>query len=161
MRALTVYQPYASLIVLGLKPVENRSWQPRPAHTAVLIGPHQRVAAGERIAIHAAKTAADDRVAWAALGGEPAPRGAVIGSVTIVETHRPDECRRTVGYCPRCHDSTDDHDCDVGARRYCSPHADPNACHWTFADPAALPEPVPMRGRQGLWRINHDAVKRS
>ena len=44
MRALTVWQPWASLIATGHKTVETRTWAPPQA----LIG--------ERIAIHAAKT---------------------------------------------------------------------------------------------------------
>ena len=41
MKALTVWQPWASLIAQGFKPYEFRSW---PAHTALV---------GTRIAIHA------------------------------------------------------------------------------------------------------------
>lgn len=43
MKALTVKQPWATLIMLGLKPVENRSWRPPSS----LIG--------ERFVIHAGK----------------------------------------------------------------------------------------------------------
>lgn len=151
MRALTVRQPHASLIVLGLKPVENRGWRPRPSHAALLIGPHDAGTAGERIAIHAAKAPDDDRIAWAALGGEPAPRGAIIGGVTIVETHHANEC---------AHDDTSDFPLHIGEnhtvwrQRHCSPMARPAGCHWTLADPVAFAEPIPMRGSQGLWHLD-------
>lgn len=42
MRVLTVKQPNATLIALGIKPVENRSWAPPPA-----------IRDGQRFAIHA------------------------------------------------------------------------------------------------------------
>lgn len=47
MKALTVYQPWASLIIVGAKPYEFRSWSPRArggAYAALI---------GQRIIIHA------------------------------------------------------------------------------------------------------------
>ena len=82
MLALTVRQPYASLIVLGVKPVENRSWATR----------HR----GE-IAIHAAKEIFQDDVDYCEdrlgykLDLDELVYGAVIGSVQlsgIKEHHR-------------------------------------------------------------------------
>jgi len=48
MRALTIWQPWATLIVLGNKPVENRDW---PVPAAVM---------GERVAIHGGRTWDDE-----------------------------------------------------------------------------------------------------
>jgi hypothetical protein len=41
MKALTIWQPYAALVVNGIKDVENRGWKPPPSLM------------GERLAIHA------------------------------------------------------------------------------------------------------------
>lgn len=41
--AISIYQPWASLIALGLKPLENRTWAPG------------RLSPGDYIAVHAAK----------------------------------------------------------------------------------------------------------
>jgi hypothetical protein len=71
MQVLTVRQPWASLIVAGIKDVENRSW-----HTEYRgkLGIH----AGNRV----------DRYALDAHGhrldGDP-PLGALVGSVTLVD----------------------------------------------------------------------------
>jgi hypothetical protein len=53
MKALTVRQPWAGLIALGLKDVENRSWSPGELHV------------GTRLAIHAGRF--DDLERWDAL----------------------------------------------------------------------------------------------
>jgi predicted transcriptional regulator len=66
MKALSVRQPWASLIVWGLKTVEVRSWQ--PSYRGCLL-------------IHAAKT--QDETALARMGLERAPTGAVIGVVAL------------------------------------------------------------------------------
>ena len=43
MKAITLYQPHATLIAIGAKTIETRSWRPPPSLV------------GQRIAIHAAK----------------------------------------------------------------------------------------------------------
>ncbi|HRR83127.1 MAG TPA: ASCH domain-containing protein [Planctomycetota bacterium] len=45
MRALSLYQPWAGLVALGLKTVETRNWRHKP-----------KAIVGERLAIHAAKS---------------------------------------------------------------------------------------------------------
>lgn len=46
MKAITIWQPWAGLLIAGLKPVENRTWKPR-------------LNIGERVAIHAGKDQAE------------------------------------------------------------------------------------------------------
>jgi hypothetical protein len=48
MKAITVYQPWASLIIVGAKPYEFRSWNPRER------GAGYAAYIGQRIVIHAA-----------------------------------------------------------------------------------------------------------
>lgn len=48
MKALTIYQPWASLIMAGAKPYEFRSWNPRTR------GPGYAALIGQRIVIHSA-----------------------------------------------------------------------------------------------------------
>ena len=50
MKAITLHQPYASLIASGIKTVETRSWRP---------GGRLEIIIGERIAIHAGQEIAD------------------------------------------------------------------------------------------------------
>lgn len=72
--AITLYQPYASLIVGGSKLYETRSW-PAPAKYI-----------GERIAIHAAKArtrAVADAIGAAYGFRKPLPFGAIVGEATI------------------------------------------------------------------------------
>lgn len=165
MRALTLWQPYASLVASGIKPVENRTW-PVPSTVAQFIHGITYVPDDEgwlvavpevRIAIHAAKTDTDNdptipKMAWDALGdvigGAPPPRGVLLATVALRDCHKAFMC---------LDESTGD---------LCSPWAGwrrPDRpfqayWHWTFADPVALDEPIPMRGRQGLWNLPDDAL---
>lgn len=42
--------------------------------------------------------------------------------------------------------------------RLCGPWSEPDAYHWTLADVAALPEPVPAKGMLGFWTPDEDTV---
>lgn len=180
MRALTVRQPHASLIVAGIKPVENRTWAVPSTMTRLCLGSHDRPQRGDdfpaddpepcmcgpapfRLAIHAGKQ--DDSAAtgaWEELarhrGGTSwlhgmatliamLPRGALIGFVTVTGCHHASEC------------------VDTSTGELCSPWADwrrvgqtSGVYHWVMADPVALDEPIPMRGRQGLWNLPDDVL---
>ncbi|QBI19385.1 hypothetical protein ER308_07370 [Egibacter rhizosphaerae] len=67
-------------------------------------------------------------------------RGVLLGSVKVTGCHHADDCLTETGP-------------NWSELRYCSRFAEPDAWHWTLADPEPLDEPIPMRGRQGLWRV--------
>ena len=127
-KALTVFQPYATLLVMGLKRVENRSW------------PTQFRG---RVAIHAGKqmqirdyTSARDYLETLAVGQGhklPAfidlPRGAVVGSVDLWD------CRRSPD---RLQDLQE--------------FETPDGFSWHCRRPRQH-QPIPWRGAQGIWPI--------
>lgn len=191
-RALTLRQPWASLVMAGLKPVENRTWPvpstlpqwwrcpycSRRSRGAIkgrcpaggFCGPAQAdglfpfrlwVHAGarhdgneHRRALIRASTSVkgDDEpgntMEWIrGWWGNRDPQGgygALAGSVTVTGCHHADECFWDGPYLDSEYPE---------ASHGCSPWAEPNRYHWTLADPQPLDEPIPMRGRQGLWRI--------
>lgn len=124
VRALTVRQPWASLIASGVKPVENRTW-PVPATWAER-GP---------LLIHAG--AAVDRAAYGyehvgralfeTVGNEELPTSAIIAVVGSVRAHRD------------------------GIGGHCEPWGVDDCWHWVLSDVRRLPRPVPAKGRLGLW----------
>ena len=71
MKILTIRQPWASLIVAGIKDVENRSWL---------------TSYRGRLGIHAGSRVEQDALdAYGHLLDGDLPRGALIGSVTLVD----------------------------------------------------------------------------
>jgi hypothetical protein len=106
---LTVRQPWASLIVDGIKDVENRSWSTDYRG---------------RLWIHAGASRVDDEPDYRELAAD-APRGVVLGSVTLVDVVR-------------------------DAR---SPWAMSGQCHWLLAGATRLKVAVPANGRLGLWPL--------
>ena len=127
MKAITIKQPWASAIMAGVKRVENRVW------STGIRGP---------IAIHAGKSidpAADGILRAAGIDPDQfaaAPRGAILGTVELVDVVRLDQPQL-----PGCyHDLTAD------------PLATGPIC-WVLETPRPLPEPIPCRGQQRFFNV--------
>lgn len=133
MKALSLWQPWASLIAIGEKRYETRAWW------TPYRGP---------LAIHAAKTwnaevraaAEDDEIAEALschglLRGCGLPLGSIVATCRLVACHRMDDALL---------DSITDQEEAFGDWRI-------GRYAWELADVVALPEPIPAKGAQGLW----------
>ncbi len=150
MKAISIWQPHASLLLVGPKRYETRGWR------------LPRTVVGTRVAIHAAKATGDlielaeyvsDRI-----DGAPAeeaferylrailaagfrtvgemPRGSIIGSVVFKES-LPSELAEDHG--------------DFG-------NFAPGRFAWLAAEARLLPEPVPFRGMQGFFDVPDDLL---
>lgn len=159
MKALTIWQPWASLIMAGAKPYEFRGWR---AHRALI---------GQRIVIHASAKKIDkqmacdlyhilanreqcDEIARAAaetclipdkalpvLGDAwmpfrtPLPMSAGLGTAILGEPRIGTEIAEEFGV-PRANDSDRDEHANWG---------------WPLTDIEIWDEPIPMKGAQGFW----------
>lgn len=132
MRALTLSQPWATLVIEGHKRIETRSWMteyrgPLVIHAGVRMGPDERGYAEE----------------WG-LVPDSLPRGAAIGTVRLVGCVLFDE-RHERWQRPEGEWILTDRERSLGdftAGRY----------GWLLASPEEFAEPVPVKGALGLWR---------
>jgi len=140
MKAITIWQPWASLIAYGKKTIETRSW---PAPTWLI---------GQRIAIHAA-VKWDQNIESMCLR-EPCysdllasgledidireylPLGAVIATAVLAESRSTDEG-------DWIYDLSDNEELygDYGMGRH----------GWFLRDVERLEKPIPAKGMQGIW----------
>ena len=152
MRAITLRQPYASLIVAGLKTTETRDWEP---HKAMW---------GTRIAIHAGLGFMGggpetmgwlaEQYIWACRGGYCKHRGewgcakAVLPTRAVLCTVRLLRVE-TVDYQMGPHAVR----YESGAVGTICPHGDYSAGRkiWVLDRMRVLEPPVPASGAQGLW----------
>lgn len=152
MRAITLTQPRATLVAIGAKRIETRSW------STSYRGP---------LAIHAAKgwTAVDhdfveSPVVQAALNAANAtgtgpgdlPRGSIIAVVKLSGT------RRTVGH--RFSEPTFEGDEAIPEAELVFGNYEPGRFGWFLDDARMLPEPIPCRGYLGLWETPSDVDER-
>lgn len=152
MKAITLWQPYASCIAAGLKTIETRSW---PAPKALI---------GQRIAIHAAKRYPvpfqDDRIGDFTFT-EDIPLGAVVATAQLAECYpmieANDEIPMVGGFVYvdtnfiQVHESDDDSaPCYIEDELNYGDFAS-GRWAWLLVNVEALPEPIPATGHQGLW----------
>lgn len=151
MKAITICQPWATAIAIGAKTVETRSW------ATDYRGP---------IAIHAAKSCdfldfiIDDET-WAGVLHQH--MGQTLGSIfplgSFVATAELVSCRRVEDIDPDFLDEKRQHE---GSRFSWTERELGNYARrrygWILDNVRPLPEPVPYRGRQGLFEVPDELV---
>ena len=137
MKALSLWQPWASAIALGLKRVETRSWSTRHR------GP---------LAIHAAKKWGADERDWARhfarIHGQPElampPLGAIVAVAQLVGVRPADELRHIL----------DEREIDLG-------NYGPGRFGLILEDIRPLATPMAWRGAQTLFEVPDEALHRT
>jgi hypothetical protein len=129
MKALTLWQPWASLVAAGAKTIETRSWStdyrgPLAIHSAL-------AADNLSLALHGSMKAA---LTVAGINPEALPLGKIVA----------------VCYLSACL-STDEELPDLPAWEFEFGDFSPGRYAWFLASIQALDFPIPVRGRQGLW----------
>lgn len=128
MRALTLTQPWASLVILGIKRLETRGW------STPYRGP---------LAIHSSKAWTPDDRGFARdlnqrgiipVTPSNLPMGMVLGTVDLVDVFPSYAIEVT---------PLEDSLGDFGPDRFA----------WVLGDPRPFTEPVPARGALGLWNL--------
>ncbi len=143
MKALTICQPYASLIMAGLKRIENRTW-----------------ATGYRgpLAIHAGRNrkwlSSYDYMARHGWQTEDLPFGKLLGTVELADIMDLSLLRQLI--------------MRLDAKGQVHPlgyewimedeHAEGPAC-WLLDDPEPFAVPVPWTGQQGLFYVPDDVIE--
>lgn len=127
MKALTLHQPWASLIADGRKRYETRSWVPRVSQLRV----------GDLLAIHAGATVVEDCV-YDLYGLTPAAVDLPTRAVLCV-------CRLTaMRHTEGLVDDISDEEFDYG-------DWSPGRWAWGLEVIERFDPPIPARGMQGLW----------
>ena len=133
---LSLWQPWASLVVQGHKRIENRTWPP----PAWIIGKQLWIHAAKRFDAAGSKALAEEAPDLAEVIAEcscDCPGGALLGSVTVVgcaSWHQ-----RPLGL-------TQEQDLDATFDPwFCGPWG------WVLTDARVLEVPQALRGRQGIW----------
>jgi activating signal cointegrator 1 len=147
--ALTIWQPWASLITIGVKPFETRSWPTRyRGPLAIHAGTDRR-----GLALCRGQPEIEQALAAAGLtvrggctrglhaGLDSVPLGAIVAVAELVQCWRAE---------------------DIVAEDLADPFGDYSAGRWAWHlhRVQALPKPIKCTGRQGLWHPSVDIQDR-
>lgn len=135
IKAITLHQPWASAIVLGLKEYETRHWQ--IYHRGLLA-----IHAGKTWNLNAEMLAKDFAVHFPACAplAQPLPFGAVVGIVKVVDCIPTERLVQSFGT---------DHKISKQERRL--GNYAPGRYAWKLEVIELFSEPIPCAGKQGLW----------
>jgi hypothetical protein len=127
MKAISLWQPWASAIALGHKRVETRHWStpyrgPLAIHAAKRFGPAERHFASTEVA----------------LGRLPnrIPLGAIVATCRLVDVRPTDELKLTVSAIERLYGNYE-----------------PGRFGWLLEDIQPLAEPIAWTGKQGFFSV--------
>jgi hypothetical protein len=155
MKALTEKQPWATLIVLGIKPIENRTWKLPEKHKGqrILIHASATPYKGLKLDSHIADILTDEQYTEVIKAHnkelhylDSYPYGAIIGSVEIVD-------------CVINHPS-------IWAEKTLylyfgklTVECQKPIYNWVLANPILFPEPIPCKGHLSFWEFNEKLLK--
>lgn len=159
MRALTLTQPRATLVAVGAKTIETRSWQtsyrgPIAIHAGAGLGPVGGVAGLQALCCSEPFQTAlrgDGRAHLLdpSFFANNLPRGCIVAVATLTD------CLRIGGlfhgeFTPPDPETPEYHFGDYTAGRYA----------WILRHVVALSDPLPARGALGLWEVDPALVAR-
>ena len=150
MKAITLWQPWASLIACGAKKYETRSWATRyRGPIAIHAAKRDPVNLPYHIQVEINPILLEHYSLWKDL-----PRGAVVATAELVQCWEMTDIGRVVDGSTAAHivggiyggkaDIISGKEILFGDWR-------PGRFAWELANVQMLPEPMPAKGRQGLW----------
>jgi hypothetical protein len=156
IKALSLWQPWASLVAFRAKRIETRSWG-TPYRGDVLI------CASASMNEEARESCFDDHIeaVLEAHGIDPfdapkaLPRGCVVAVARLAECrqitrHEKDWSGRMLTFVPR-HAEELTNGVQISAEEFAFGYYAPDRFAWFLENIRPLPEPIPTRGAQGLW----------
>ncbi|MDJ0511309.1 MAG: ASCH domain-containing protein [Crocosphaera sp.] len=138
IKAISLHQPWASLITMGIKHFETRSW---PTNYR-----------GKLVICAAKKNSKEQQSSYCTLASglgidltlhpwDSLPLGMAIAVCDLVD----------------CIQMTEDFINEQSETERCCGHWEPGRFAWKLDNVQSLPLPVPIKGKQGLWNITPDA----
>ena len=136
MKALTLHEPWATAIALGLKTLETRGW---PTHYR------------GQLAIHASKTINERALIWYASrnvlpGDIKLNPGTIVAVCSLKEVWPTHKLMNRGWYSDPSIPIVTEDEYDLGEFAY-------GRYGWELNNITALEEPIPIRGYQGLWNV--------
>lgn len=159
MKAITLTQPWATLIAIGAKKIETRSWStqyrgPLVIHAAKGLGP----VGGTQGLMELCRTEPFRSVLIAAgfLGTPALPLGAIVAVCRLAACVATEAEEDGFFGGPRSIETGVVRLWKLTDRERAFGDYSPGRYAWLLADVRALPEPIPCRGALGLWDVPPD-----
>lgn len=151
MKAITLWQPWASLIVTGAKKIETRGWAtkyrgPLAIHAALTDNQELRTMIScwhfqTGLAPLKGEPLLLPKLIWSGVKWEDLPRGVIIATCQIVDCVPTDKMTQK----------------QIEIEQYFGDYT-PGRFGWILEDVKPLEKPVTVKGKQGLWNWDERLV---
>lgn len=142
MNCLSLWQPWASLVIIGAKRFETRFWATNYRGPLAVHAAKKWDLTLARLCVSSPFAEALARlVRPGAAARDFLPFGAVIGTVELVDVVRIDTTTTPAGWEREFGDYT------------------PGRYRWELSNPRAFAKPVPYRGAQGLFHVDQTVIE--
>lgn len=162
MKCLSLHQPWASLLVHGQKQVETRGWPTNHRgqlliHAAKKWGPDLGYICADPLWFRPALRAIGTELSQDEAECERAwgmPLGAIVGRVDVVDCFAVAEVRDSLRDNAIVTTGDGWRHIDINMRERAFGDYSSGRFAWLCRNAVAFPEPIPCRGRQGLWDVD-------
>lgn len=144
MKAITIKQPLASLIIEGIKDVENRTWKTNFRGRVLVHAAAKQIDSKDLFSIEKANEIPSDLLED--IEDCNLPTGAIIGSVEIVD-------------CVINHTSIWAEKTPYAYLGKLTVECQPPIYNFVLANPIKFPEPIPMKGKLSFWESECEVLK--
>lgn len=155
MKAITIWQPWASLVACGAKRYETRGWATNYRGLIAIHAALRHPNWWHRDTYDTPELETAIVHLWGAWGWhsyDDLPRGAIIATAELIYCHKIH--RRFSDGHPCLHITTleaDMAEISITGNELLFGDWTPGRYAWELANVKMLPEPIPAKGRQGLW----------
>lgn len=144
MKAISLLQPWASLVVMGAKKIETRSWNTKYRGEILMHASKRKDDRGRSMAKYAPEfyNALQTEVEFN--GFDDLPFGAIIGKVNITDTVLIQTLFHQIIVAPEDLSESEKAFGDYRDGRYA----------WMLSDPVQFKNPIPAKGSLSIWEFN-------
>lgn len=136
MKAITIWQPWASLIVMNKKHNETRSWATKYKGEILIHAAKKPYTQVEKLISNDSRRAIEET-----LNIKQLEYGAILGYVNLVD-------------CVLITDEYSEFIKNITPNEYLFGDWTPGRYAWVFTDPIMFKRPITAKGQQGLWNFN-------
>jgi len=151
MKAISILQPWASLIVLGHKHIETRSWNTKHRGRILI-----HASAGKNATNRGIQLDFQQEFSTLQLPKyENLPFGAIIGSANLVDCFNTNDYRNARQEHISAYLGGD----GISKMEECFGDFSKNHFGWLLSDPVLFENPIPAKGKLGIWEFDESLLK--
>jgi hypothetical protein len=162
MKVISILQPWASLVALGHKKIETRSWNTKYRGELLIHASKKRLSRDEASyflgsIINHVPGRMYEEIQSLLIPIDTLPYGAIIGKVELQETFSTNDIFNNTSPLSRCNKYV-----DLGGtwglqgltnQELAFGDYSPNRFGWLLSDPILFKEPIPCKGQLGIWNL--------